>query len=420
MTTVVIVVNLSKHIAVIEAPNYFPDDEGRTNVVHPKSVDELRAFFESNSATKTYIVCDNPELLEYACTNTNANIYATVYENQIHGKNVDSLCLQNYEIASYSQTKFSDDLQSKYRHITFSYGCGHDEHKFLDLLKDILENGNKRDDRTCVGTISVFSRQLRFDISRSLPVLTTKFVPWKMVLKELLWFLRGETDSKTLEAQGVHIWKGNSTREFLDNRKLHHYRDGDIGPMYGFAWRHWGSSYEGCDANYSGEGFDQIAELIKGLKSDPFSRRHLLTTFNPADVEKSALAPCHGVATMFYVEQDKSGESKGHLSCHVVCRSSDTFLGLSFNIASYAMLACIIAKKCDMKPKELIVSTGDTHIYNTHIEQVNLQLSRSPLPFPVLEISDAVREKAFEDITVEDFEVVGYIHHPTIKAPMAV
>ena len=411
-----LVINLSKHIALVNAPTYLPDE--LCQVHYPTTVQEVQKI---NMDTSSYIVCQNAQVFEYLSTHYTCDIYTTIYENKLPGETFHCLSLQNYEIALYSQSMFSIELQSTYRHIKFTYTSKrHDEHVFLDLLQDILKNGNKRDDRTCVGTCSVFARQLRFNISNSIPVITTKFLPWKMILKELLWFLRGETDSKTLESQGVHIWKENSSRDFLDKRDLNTYREGDIGPMYGFAWRHWGASYYGCDADYIGKGYDQITELVKGLKNDPYSRRHLLTTFNPSDVQKSALAPCHGVTTMFYVEKDMSGDSKGHLSCHVVCRSSDTFLGLSFNIASYSILTYIIAKKCDMKPNELIVSTGDTHIYNTHVQQVNTQLSRTPLPFPILKVSDDVRDKEIHNISLDDFDLIGYIHYPTIKAPMAI
>jgi len=292
-----------------------------------------------------------------------------------------------------------------------------DEYNYLDLLKNIMNRGGGREDRTGTGTLSVFARQLRFDLSNNtLPLLTTKFVGWKTVLKELLWFLRGDTNSKSLEKQGVNIWKLNSTRDFLDKRGLSHYEEGDIGPMYFFNIFHYGTEYQGCHTDYTGKGYDQMAELIKGLQEDPFSRRHLLTTYNPSTVSQSVLAPCHGIVIQFYVES----HSPKRLSCHVYIRSSDTILGLPFNIASYAMLTHIIAKKVGMVAKELIISTGDTHIYMNHFEQAKEQLMRKPFPFPKFNVSDSIITKDWKELVVDDFDVIGYFSHEPIKAPMAV
>lgn len=291
----------------------------------------------------------------------------------------------------------------------------HEEYNYLKVvLSIIMDKSNEiREDRTKVGTYSIFGPQMEFDISRSIPILTTKFLAWKVVLKELLWFLKGDTNSKHLEEQGVSIWKGNTTREFLDQRGLD-YPEGDVGPMYGFQWRHWGASYETCNHGYEGKGYDQLNELVKQIKIDPYSRRHLLTTYNPSEVSKSVLAPCHGLTTMFYVDKG------GYLSCKVFCRSSDVFLGLPFNIASYAMMTYILAMKCDLKPKRLIVTMGDAHIYSNHYEQANEQLYRTPIPFPKFKVSETVKEKQWEDLTMDDFELEGYLYHPSIKAPMAV
>jgi thymidylate synthase len=370
------------------------------------------------SSEPIYII-GKPLLVEYLFSIRHPNVSVLLYDKDLKGETCDLRFFKNYTLDSYESSTYSEEHQCKTTLLHYiDTPKIHQEYEYLNLMQDILENGHQREDRTQVGTKSIFARQMRFDISKTIPVVTTKFLPWKMVLKELIWFLQGKTDSKLLEAQGVGIWKGNSTRDFLDQRGLSHYREGDIGPMYGYSWRHWGHPYQGCSADYTGQGYDQLTELIENLKKDPFSRRHLLTTYNPAEVKNSVLAPCHGVATMYYVEKDAEGQL--HLSCHVVCRSSDTFLGLSFNIASYAMMTQIIAKKCSMKPKELILSTGDTHIYLNHLTQVQEQLSREPLPFPILEISDSVCDKSFEDITLNDFNLIGYMYYPAIKAPMAV
>ncbi len=383
------------------------------------TMEELDSFLKTQTySSNVYIIGGASLYKQYMGVAT--TIYATVVENQkppecdvfFPVENFD-----NYEIVEYTPSENTPE-GIMYRFITYLKRTKpHDEYEYLNLLKDIIKNGNVRPDRTGVGTVSVFGRQMRFDISRSVPFLTTKLLAWKAVVKELLWFLSGQTDSKILEAQGVNIWKGNTTREFLDNRGLSHYKEGDIGPLYGVSFRSFNCEYHGCEHDYKGQGFDQLTELINGLKTDPYSRRHLMTTYNPAEVSKCVLAPCHGIAIQFYVEEV---EGRKFLSCHTYCRSQDTFLGTSFNIASYAILTYLIAKKCGMHPKELVFSTGDTHIYSNHMEQVALQLSRKPLPFPVLELNDSIKDKPFEEITIDDFSLVGYMHYPSIKAEMAV
>lgn len=347
-------------------------------------------------------------------------IYATVIEKEYEcDRFFPTERLHEYEIESVSPRQFSTDADCHYRYVTYKKrDCGriHGEFGYMQMMRDILYNGEARPDRTGVGTLATFGHQLRFDISKSVPFLTTKLLAWRTVIKELLWFISGNTDSKLLEAQGVSIWAPNSSRAFLDNRGLN-YREGDVGPLYSHALRHYGSVYHGCDANYSGKGFDQFTELIRTLKSDPYSRRHVMTTFNPAVVDQCVLMPCHGIAIQFYVSGE---ESKKKLSCHVYCRSSDTFLGLPFNIASYAVLTYIVAKLCGMVPWELVVSTGDTHIYANHVDQVKAQLTRNPLPFPKLVVSDNILEKTLEDITIDDFTLEGYVSYGPIKAPMAV
>lgn len=320
----------------------------------------------------------------------------------------------NYVIEEVSSLNISNGIS--FRYVNYVFNPVKNENVYLDLLSHIMQHGLEREDRTGTGTYSIFAPQMRFDITKSLPLLTTKFVGYKTILKELLFFLKGQTDSKLLEEQGVSIWKANTTREFLDNRGLTSYRVGDMGPMYGFNWRHFGEHYEGCDKAYH-SGYDQLSALIKGLKSDPYSRRHMITTFDPSAVERSVLAPCHGIVTQFYVTLDNDIK---YLSCHVYCRSSDVFLGLPYNIASYAMLTYIIAKMCDMHPKELVISMGDCHIYKNHVEQVKQQMTMPPLPFPQFLVDDGVKDKTFDDLTLDDFQLIAYLHHPVIRAPMAV
>lgn len=346
-------------------------------------------------------------------------IYATIIDKEFECDTFFPTKLFGaYEITQYSPPLHSKEAECSFRFVTYCLSPhDHGETPYLKTLRNIMEHGHERDDRTGTGTKSVFAPHMRFDISRSFPLLTTKFVGIKSVIKELLFFLRGQTDSKVLEGHGVNIWKANTTREFLDKRGLSGYEEGDMGPMYGFNWRHFGADYKGSHANYDGQGYDQLENLVKSLNEDPYSRRHMLTTYNPATVQDSVLAPCHGIVAQFYVQDIFN---RKHLSCHMYQRSMDTFLGAPWNIASYAALTHILAIKCGMLPHELVISMGDAHVYKNHYQQVELQLSRQPLPLPILEVNINVKDKAFEDICVDDFNLVGYMHHPPIKADMAV
>jgi thymidylate synthase len=293
----------------------------------------------------------------------------------------------------------------------------HQEYQYLNLLQKILTKGNEREERTGTGTISIFGEQLRFDISETIPVLTTKFVPWKSCIKELLWFLSGKTDATLLQQQGVKIWDGNTSREFLDNRGLHHLPEGDVGATYGHCWRHFGAKYKTCKDDYTNQGFDQIKFIIHELINNPTSRRIFMSSWNPQALDEMALPPCH-LSAQFYVEIDQSGTK--HLSCQMYQRSVDTFLGCPWNIMSYAVLTCLLAKITNMKPKELIMCLGDVHIYKNHLEQVQEQLKRTPYPFPKLYIKDEVINKDIDKVSIDDFKLIDYQYHPCIRAVMAI
>lgn len=294
------------------------------------------------------------------------------------------------------------------------------EKQYLNLLQNILENGIDRSDRTNIGTKSLFCPpQLRFDLRDNIiPLLTTKRVPWKTVIIELLWFLRGETDAKILQKENVHIWDGNSSREFLDKRGLTHYPEGVLGPTYGSMWRHFGSQYDPTKSIQIG-GYDQIDKIINILRTDPFSRRLVVTAWNPLDLDKIALPPCH-LYFEFYVTPKTENESFHKLSLHFHQRSADMFLGEPFNIFSYAVLLRIIALKVNMLPYELVATLGDAHIYKNHINQALVQIEREPFPFPTLHISEDIINLDFDDINLKHFIVNDYKYHPTIKADMAV
>jgi thymidylate synthase len=297
-----------------------------------------------------------------------------------------------------------------------------EEYKYLHFMNNILTNGNKRSDRTGTGTVSLYGNQMRFDISQTIPLMTTKRVPFKTIVEELLWFCRGDTDAKVLQKKGVKIWDGNTSREFLDNQGLFHYPEGVLGAGYGFQWRFQGAKYSHSFADTSQidtsliGGFDQLKYVEDLLEKDPFSRRIVISAWNPSDFDKTSLVPCH-ILIQFYVEEI-AGEK--HLSCQFYMRSNDVFLANVFNVVSYSVLTHILAKRHNMKPKEIIYTCGDSHIYSNHIEQVKEQLERNPRPFPKVVVSDSVKHKDWSEMTIDDFELVGYFPYPAIKAPMAV
>jgi thymidylate synthase len=262
--------------------------------------------------------------------------------------------------------------------------------QYHKLLRHILETGNKKEDRTGVGTISVFGYQMRFDLSQGFPLVTTKKLHLKSIIYELLWFLNGDTNIKYLKDHGVSIWD-----EWAD-------ANGDLGPVYGYQWRSWPAR--------NGEKVDQISKLMDQLKKKPDSRRHIVTAWNPAEVDNMALPPCHALF-QFYV-------ADGKLSCQLYQRSCDTFLGLPFNIASYALLVHMVAQQCDLEPGDFVWTGGDVHIYNNHIDQVNLQLTREPFALPRLNLKR--KPSSIFDYQFEDFEILNYQSHPSIKAPIAV
>jgi thymidylate synthase len=269
--------------------------------------------------------------------------------------------------------------------------------QYLQLISHIIENGNDKSDRTGTGTRSVFGYQMRFDLSKGFPMVTTKKCHLKSIIYELLWFLQGDTNIAYLKENNVKIWD-----EWADEQ-------GNLGPVYGKQWRSW----EGAD----GVEVDQVKELIQQLKFNPDSRRMIISAWNVADLPKMKLMPCHCLF-QFYTAPAKSPGGKRILSCQLYQRSADVFLGVPFNIASYALLTLMIAQVCDMEPGDFIHSFGDVHLYNNHFEQANLQLSRSPFPLPTMKINPAVKD--IFDFKFEDFEMENYQSHPGIKAPVAV
>ncbi len=267
--------------------------------------------------------------------------------------------------------------------------------QYLELLDRVLATGVEKDDRTGTGTLSVFGHQMRFDLADGFPAVTTKRLHLRSIIGELLWFLRGDTNVRWLQERGIRIWD-----EWAD-------ADGNLGPIYGYQWRSWPTP--------GGARVDQVAKVIEGIRTDPDSRRHIVSAWNVADVDDMALPPCHTMF-QFYVTPARDGH-RARLSCQLYQRSADIFLGVPFNIASYALLTMMLAQVCDLEPGDFVHTLGDAHLYLNHLDQARLQLSREPLPLPRMTIAPG---RQIDEFDLGDFELVGYEAHPSIKAPIAV
>jgi len=281
----------------------------------------------------------------------------------------------------------------------------------IDLVEKIIKNGNKKTDRTGTGTMSIFGAQMRFNLRNgTFPLLTTKKTFWRGIAEELFWFIRGSTNANDLVEKNVHIWDANGSREFLDSLGFKNREVNDLGPVYGFQWRHFGAEYVDTKTDYTGQGIDQLMDVINKIKNRPDDRRIIMCAWNPADLNKMALPPCHCLV-QFYV-------ADGELSCQLYQRSADMGLGVPFNIASYALLTHMIAHVTDLKPGDFVHTLGDAHVYLNHVEPLGVQLERKPKEFPKLVIKRKVEN--IEDFKFEDFAVEGYEPHPKITMEMAV
>lgn len=352
----------------------------------------------------------------------------TVYREVLNRYNITSInmteVLKRYNCDTFFPkiTSVYDEITSIHTdgNITYRYRClytpipydgNHQERKYLYLLDKVLGYGKYRDDRTGVGTLSLFGDEyLSFNLEEGFPLLTTKKVYWRGVVEELLFFLRGDTDNSKLLDKKVNIWSGNSSREYLDNLGLHDRLEGDLGPVYGWQWRHFGAKYIDCKTDYTNQGYNQLMEVVRQLKNDSKSRRIIMTAWNPIDLKTMCLPPCH-VLYQFNVEDDK-------LSCCMYQRSADLFLGVPFNIASTALLTHLLAKTCDLVASKITIYYGDAHIYLNHIDQVREQVNRKPYPFPKLHIK--VKRDNIDEYNRDDIILTNYSHHPEIKAKMAV
>ena len=283
-----------------------------------------------------------------------------------------------------------------------------EEEQYIQLIKDILKEGNYDTGRNG-NNISIFGSSMIFSLKNNkIPLLTSKKLAWKTCLKELLWFIRGETDNATLQSQNVHIWDKNATRNFLDERKLTHYEEGDLGPVYGHQWRHFNAEYTNCKTDYSGKGIDQLQMVIDQLQdiNTRKSRRIILTSWNPKQLDEMALPPCH-ILAQFHVSNENE------LSCSMYQRSADVGLGVPFNIASYSFLTHLLAKHCDLKPDKLIYMAGNCHIYDDHVEPLKEQINKVLFDFPTIEIIN--KHENINHYQIHDFRINNYICNEKIN-----
>jgi dihydrofolate reductase/thymidylate synthase len=289
-----------------------------------------------------------------------------------------------------------------------------EEHQYLDLVQRIITHGAERRDRTGTGTLSIFGAQMRFSLRNDvMPLLTTKRVFWRGVAEEMLWFIGGRTNAAELQAKKIHIWDGNGSREFLDANGLAHRETGDLGPVYGFQWRHFGAKYTDMHTDYTGQGIDQLQNCIDAIKANPSDRRIILSAWNPLDLNEMALPPCH-MMCQFYVSNNEE------LSCQMYQRSADMGLGVPFNIASYALLTRLVAHVCGLKCGDFVHTIGDAHVYLNHVDALKEQLTRSPTAFPTLHINPLKVNGSIDDFVIGDFAICDYHPREAIKMVMAV
>jgi dihydrofolate reductase/thymidylate synthase len=409
-------------------PPKFRPLKGRTNVVLSKSLkqeDLPEQVLVADSLESAWLLLAEQENL--------GHVYViggeSVYQQAILEEYVDKIILTSVDTPHDMQfdtyfPSFGDDWQLStesdpveengltYKFQTYSKP-NRQETQYLDLIQKILDEGVERGDRTGTGTKSLFGAQMRFDLrNHQLPLLTTKRTFWRGVAEELLWFISGSTNANLLQEKNIHIWDGNASKEFLENRGLGHREEGDLGPVYGFQWRHFGAKYQDMHTDYTGQGVDQLAECIDKIRNNPEDRRILMSAWNPAALDEMALPPCH-LLCQFYVDTKKN-----EVSCHMYQRSADMGLGVPFNIASYALLTHLVAHVTGRKAGELVHTLGDAHVYLNHIEPLKEQLKRSPRAFPKIFINSEKTD--IDDFTYDDLNVVGYNPMKAVSMKMAV
>jgi dihydrofolate reductase / thymidylate synthase len=396
--------------------NYLPN---RTNYVITRNkklkCDNISTFDSFNKAIITALDSNNnvwviggAEIYDQSFRHKNiGNIYLTQFNKDF---NCDlHVKLPNSKLITMN-TIIDNDVEVEVSFIKFK-PIHNVEQQYLNMIDKICKEGELRVTRNA-STYSIFDETISFDLSDGFPLLTTKKMFWKGIVEELLFFIRGDTNTKNLEEKGVSIWKGNTTTKFISECGLD-YEEGDMGPMYGWNWRHFGAEYVNCNTDYSGKGFDQLKKVIYEIKNDPNSRRILMTDFNPATASQGVLYPCHSLLLQFYVHNN-------FLDVKMVQRSVDSLLGLPFNIASTALLLTILSKLTNKIPGKVIITMGDCHIYNSHLDAIKTQLDRNPYKLPTLTIPDFSSIEEVEVSSLKDYIVSDYMFHPSIKAQMIV
>ena len=433
---------LTNRINIIITKNHKIDETENT-----KSFNNLGDAFdwcESNKTGKVFVI-GGSQIFDECCKGEYIHnldlLYITKFNDNYHPRDttssfpskllIDTTCIEEsntiYEICDIPYIKkikenqtlvdkylkdknndISNSVSFKFMTYKKNHNINHEEKQYLNLLSKILTEGEIIESRNSK-VFSTFGEKMIFDLNKGFPLLTTKHMGYKTILRELIWFINGSTSNKLLNDKKVHIWDQNSSREFLDSRGLD-YEEGDLGPVYGFQWRHFGADYKDCNTDYSGQGIDQIKNIINLIKNDPTSRRIILNSWNAADLDKMALPPCH-VMCQFHVDIKNN-----RLDCQLYQRSGDMFLGVPFNIASYSFLTYIIAHLTGYSPGKFIHILGDSHIYESHIEAVKTQISRTPYLFPELHIDDELTD--IDNINENYFTLYEYNYHPKINASM--
>jgi dihydrofolate reductase/thymidylate synthase len=381
-----------------------------TDVKVFKSINDALEYTYTINCNDVYFIGGNKIYKEVI----DKNLYDGIYLTQIYKKFECDTFFPNFcknNIISESEIYEENNISFQFKYYKNNFSFNSEESQYTNIIKEILNNGNEKSDRTGTGTKSLFGKTMRFDLSNGkIPLLTTKRVFWRGVAEELLWFISGNTNAKILQDKNIHIWDGNGSKEYLSSIGLGHREEGDLGEVYGFQWRHYGAEYKTMNDNYDGQGIDQLLNLIETIKTNPNDRRMIITAWNPSALKNMSLPPCH-LLSQFYVNDNK-------LSCQMYQRSADMGLGVPFNIASYSLLTCLIAHCTDLEPGEFIHIIGDAHIYKNHIDPLKEQLKREPREFPTIKIN--TENKDITKFLYEDLVIENYKPYKSIKMKMSV
>ena len=383
-------------------------DEGHTCLVYVKNFEE--ALLQCCKGQGIFVIGGGKiyrEALEHSGLD---KVYLTKIFKKVDGDVTFPRLKDKFKLIDVTQGVDKDDLKLEFR-VYERTDKKHEEYQYLERIDEIMRDGEVCSDRTGVGTKSMWGVQMTYDISENFPLLTTKRTFLRVIIEELLWFLRGSTNNKELRDKNVHIWDGNMSREYLDRIGLKNRAVDDGGPIYGFNFRHFGAEYKDCHTDYTGQGYDQVAEVLRMIKEEPDSRRILINLWNPCTLRDMVLPPCH-FCYHFRVYGDR-------LSCAMVQRSGDMGLGVPFNIASATLMTYIFAHLTGKKPWRLVHTIHDSHVYLNHVEPLQKQIKRVPYPFPKMKLVDR-GQTCVEDFKLEDFELLGYDSYPAIKMKMAV